>query len=81
LYSLTLSKNKVISEVGQWRITDNVESFQWKLVIMEAELCKCEKELQEQLPLILNTAQWKRNESNDWIWGKEEGNSYTVSSG
>jgi len=58
----------------------NVESFQWKL-LWRRELFEWEKELQEQLLLILNTTQWKRNGSNDWIWGKEEGNSYIVKSG
>jgi len=35
--------NCVLREVGQWRITNNVESFQWKLVIMEAGLVQMEK--------------------------------------
>jgi len=66
LYSLTLSKDKVISEVGQWGNTDNVESFHWNL-LWRRDLFEWEKDLQQQLLLILNIAHWKRYESNEWV--------------
>jgi len=77
LYSLTLSKDKVISEVGQWESTYNVESFHWNL-LWRRDLFEWEKDLQQQLLLILNTAQWKRYGLDEWVWRKEEGKGYTV---
>ena len=79
LYSISLSKNSVVSDIREWVTSDNKESQRWNLSWRKETFVQKKKQ-EQQLISILTTIQWKRSISNVWLWYEDDKKVYTVRS-
>jgi len=79
LYLISLCKDKVISEVGEWANIAGSETCTCNLS-WRRELFVWEEEQIHQLTTLIVGAQWKRSVSDGWIWNDNNLKEYTVRS-
>jgi len=71
LYSVSDSKEMVVSEMGDWISNENREEFIWMLS-WRRELFVWEQELKRQLVSEISIVQWNKVVLDAWCWMGED---------
>ena len=75
LYSVSVSKEKVVNEMGKWISNENRKYFRWML-----SWFVWEQGLKQQLVSEISIVQWNKVTLDAWCWMGEDTNVYTAHS-
>ena len=71
LFSLSMCKDIVISDVGDWVHIVSGATFRWNLT-WRRRMFEWKKKIYNHLLLLLNSVQWRRGEVDSWIWEDDD---------